>query len=53
MTNQTSGKSEEYHKHWEEDLKAARGIFGYPLIIGCILSFWIVVGVSWLVDASF
>lgn len=48
-----SEKSEEYNKHWEDDLHAARGIFGYPLIIGCILSLLIVVGVSWLVDHSF
>ena len=53
-SKQTSNiKKEEYHEHWEDDLKAARGVYGYPLILSCILSFLIVVGISYWLDASF
>lgn len=46
-------RQEEYENHWEDDQKAARGCFGWPLIIGCILTSLIVVGVSYWLDTSF
>lgn len=51
----TDTKREEFHDHrsGEDDLRAARGVFGWPLVVGCILSFLIVVGVSWLLDSPF
>lgn len=47
-----SEKQEEFHEHWEDDLKAARGVFGWPLIVGCILTSLIAVGTSYWLDAS-
>lgn len=46
-------RTEDHEQHWNGDLKAARGVFGWPLIAGCILSFLIVVGISYLLDSSF
>jgi len=31
-------KQEEFHEHWEDDLHAARGCFGWPLIAGCAIT---------------
>lgn len=46
---------EKYEKHWyqEDNMKPARGVFGWPLVAGCVSTFWIVVGVSWLLDNVF
>lgn len=32
-------EQEEYNKHWyeEDDLKAARGMFGLPLMVGLVI----------------
>ena len=37
-------KQEEYHEYWEDDLKAARGIFGYPLLVSIIFLGLLAVG---------
>jgi len=48
-------KQEEYHDRWyeEDDLKAARGCYGWPLIVGCILSASIVCGVLYWISGFF
>lgn len=28
--------TEEYEEHWNKDMKAARGIFGWPLLVSVI-----------------
>ena len=30
-------KPEEFHEHWEDDLNAARGVFGLPLMVGSVI----------------
>jgi len=44
---------EKYDEHWEDDLHAARGVFGYPLIIGCMLTALMVIAASYLLDRLF
>lgn len=46
-------KQEEYENHWKDDLHAARGCYGWPLVVGCILSFSTVCGASYLLDRLF
>lgn len=46
-------RTEDHEQHWNSDLKAARGVFGWPLVAGCLSTFLIVVGVSWLLDNLF
>lgn len=46
-------EQEEDHDHWKANLKDARIIFSWPRLIGCILSFSIVVGVSLWLDQVF
>ena len=31
-------KQEEFNEHWEDDLHAARGCYGWPVIVGCIFA---------------
>lgn len=33
----TSEKREKFHEHWEDDLHAARGVFGLPLMVGSVI----------------
>ncbi len=41
-------KIEEHEHHWKDDLGAARGVFGWPLIIGGILTVLIIAAASYL-----
>ncbi len=48
-------KIEKYDEHWheEDDLGAARGMFGWPLIVGCIFTALAVCAGSYWLDHSF
>lgn len=41
-------KIEDHEQHWNDDLNAARGVFGWPLIISWVLIALIAAGASYL-----